>query len=180
MRTKAIEFVYGYHGCAKAVAYSVLHDDGVELQSSENDYDWLGSGIYFWEEGPRRAWEWAKQRFGENDAAVLCAKIKLGNCLNLMDIDSYRLLRQTYDKLLESGIALPTNGNKLHRLDCMVVNAALKYAEDVGTRPYDTVRCPFVEGEPVFPDSRFFDLTHIQISVRTPESILELYEVLPE
>ena len=41
--------------------------------------------------------------------------------------------------------------------------------------PYDTVRCPFVEGEPVFPDSKFFDHSHIQISVRTPQSIVDIF-----
>ena len=28
---------------------------GEPLQPSENDYDWLGRGIYFWEHGPQRA-----------------------------------------------------------------------------------------------------------------------------
>lgn len=36
------------------------------------------------------------------------------------------------------------------------------------------VRCPFVEGEPIFPDSKFFDHSHIQISVRNPAAIVEL------
>ena len=43
--------------------------------------------------------------------------------------------------------------------------------------PYDTVRCPFVEGEPVFPDSHFFDHSHIQVSVRNPMAIVSLFPV---
>ena len=47
------------------------------MLSSDNDYDWLGNGIYFWEEAPARAYEWAKWKF-EDDAAVIGAKIRLG------------------------------------------------------------------------------------------------------
>ena len=41
------EFVYGYHGCPRDVADKVLSGRGANLNSSENDYDWLGSCIYF-------------------------------------------------------------------------------------------------------------------------------------
>ena len=169
------EFVYGYHGCSRDVADKVLSGRGANLNSSENDYDWLGSGIYFWEEGPKRALEWARQKFGSDNAAVIGAKIRLGHCLNLMDVDSYGILRETYLNLIKSGQPLPKNGKLLHRLDCAVINAALRHAETVERNPYDTVRCPFVEGEPVFPDSRFFDHSHIQISVRTPQSIVDIF-----
>ena len=168
------EFVYGYHGCSRDVAEMLLSGKDVSLNSSENDYDWLGSGIYFWEEAPHRALEWAQLKFGKDKAAVLGAKIRLGHCLNLMDVDSYETLRQSYRNLVKHGQALPKNGKLLHRLDCAVINAALRHAETVVKDPYDTVRCPFVEGVPVFPDSKFYDHSHIQISVRNPAAIVEL------
>ena len=31
------------------------------LHPSANNYDWLGSGIYFWENDPIRAFEFAKE-----------------------------------------------------------------------------------------------------------------------
>ena len=172
-----IEYVYGYHGCSQSVAELVLQNRTVSLTSSENDYDWLGSGIYFWESAPLRAHEWAARKFGKGDAAVLGAKIRLGHCLDLMDIDSYGILRRTYLELLGAGLPLPKNGRYLHRLDCLVINTATMHAERNLGDPYDTVRCPFVEGEPVFPDSRFYDHSHIQISVRNPESIVSLFSV---
>ena len=147
------------------------------MTSSENDYDWLGSGIYFWESAPVRAMEWASKKFGKGDAAVLGAKIRLGHCLDLMDVDSYQSLREAYQALLDADVKLPKNGKLLHRLDCLVINAATMRAEtELGT-PYDTVRCPFVEGEPVFPDSHFFDHSHIQVSVRNPMAIVSLFPV---
>ena len=52
------EFVYGYHGCDESVAKRILEGDD-PLSPSYNAYDWLGSGIYFWEDAPERAMQWA-------------------------------------------------------------------------------------------------------------------------
>ena len=170
-----LEFVYGFHGCRKSVANALLSGRDVML-SSDNDYDWLGSGIYFWEEAPARAFLWARRKFG-NDASVIGAKIRLGRCLNLMDVEAYAPLRDTYEVLKASGRVLPVNTPHYHRLDCLVINTAMEYAEKVVDRPYDTVRCPFAEGHPVFPDSRLFDLSHIQIAVRRQEALEDLFAV---
>jgi hypothetical protein len=52
-------FVLGYHGCDKAIAEKLL--GGTPFQASENDYDWLGPGIYFWEANPLRGLEYASE-----------------------------------------------------------------------------------------------------------------------
>lgn len=170
-----LEFVYGFHGCHKSVAQALLSGRDVML-SSDNDYDWLGSGIYFWEEAPTRAFRWAQRKFG-NDASVVGAKIKLGRCLNLMDVEAYSPLRETYEVLKASGRALPINTSHYHRLDCLVINTAMEYVEKEIGKPYDTVRCPFAEGRPVFPESKLFDLSHIQIAVRRQEALVDLFAV---
>lgn len=42
----------GFHGCDQSVVDKVIA--GKEnLLASTNDYDWLGSGIYFWENNKR-------------------------------------------------------------------------------------------------------------------------------
>ncbi len=66
-----------------------------QLKASENSYDWLGHGIYFWEQNLQRASEWAKRRYGK-DAAVIGAVIDLGNCLNLTDSASSNFLKGGY------------------------------------------------------------------------------------
>ncbi len=124
-----------------------------------------------------RAQDWAIKKFGYDNAAVLGAKIRLGHCLDLVDMDSYKILRQAYHALSEAGEKLPQNQRKLHKLDCFVVNAATLRAAEEFDDPYDTVRCPFIEGSPIFPDSNFFDLTHIQIAVRNPKAINSLFQV---
>jgi len=52
-------FVLGYHGCDAAVAHKIVSGDE-QLFVSKNEYDWLGSGQYFWEDSYSRALSWAK------------------------------------------------------------------------------------------------------------------------
>ena len=53
--------VIGFHGCDKTVVDAVVAGK-TDLLSSTNDYDWLGNGIYFWENNEERAWQWAKNQ----------------------------------------------------------------------------------------------------------------------
>jgi len=170
-----LEYVYGYHGCKKSVADAILSGANVML-SSGNDYDWLGTGIYFWEEAPVRAYEWALRQHPD-EPAVIGAKIKLGRFLNLMDIAAFSSLRQTFEVLKQAGVALPKNGKHYHRLDCLVINTATGFAEKKLGLPYDTVRSPFPEGAPVFPGSMILDRSHIQIAVRNSSALAELFAV---
>ena len=65
----------------------------MHLNASANSWDWLGGGIYFWEQNPQRAFEYAKevadgQQYNKIKIKlpfVLGAIIELGNCLNLVE-----------------------------------------------------------------------------------------------
>ena len=52
--------VLGYHGCDRAFGESVLAGKAV-LKASKNEWDWLGTGIYFWENSANRALNWAHE-----------------------------------------------------------------------------------------------------------------------
>ncbi len=52
-------FVLGFHGCDESVSKKIINGGDI-LKPSNNDYDWLGNGIYFWENDPYRALEYAK------------------------------------------------------------------------------------------------------------------------
>jgi len=75
------EIVLGFHGCDKKIADSVIKE-GKGLNQSENKYDWLGHGIYFWEGSDDRAIEWAKNNSKVENPAVIGAIIKLGRKLH--------------------------------------------------------------------------------------------------
>lgn len=171
--------VIAYHGCDKSVVDSVIA--GGALKQSENDYDWLGTGIYFWEQGPGRALDWAKMQKKRgliSNPAVLGAVIQLGNCLDLLDVDMTSQLRDIYpifDKnLKKDGYPLPTNAphEKRHRLDCAFLNWAIPLLEEESSLPYHTVRGVFVEGSPLYPSSQLHTESHIQLAVRKPNAIV--------
>src|SRR5712691_4323686 len=74
--------IVGYHGCDAAVAAAVLAGQR-RLKASANSYDWLGKGVYFWEHGPQRAYEWAIEQSRLSgrkiqEPSVLGARIDLG------------------------------------------------------------------------------------------------------
>jgi hypothetical protein len=99
-----------FHGCDKDVAESVL--SGVAaLQPSENDYDWLGNGIYFWVDSPERALSWANLR--RSSPSVIGAFAYPGNCLNLTDYRVMNELALAYEATLcisaAAGTPLPVN-----------------------------------------------------------------------
>ena len=60
MHNLTASFVLGYHGCDRDAGEKLLQNE--QFRPSENSYDWLGSGIYFWEANPDRALDWAIQR----------------------------------------------------------------------------------------------------------------------
>lgn len=72
--------VLGYHGCDRQFADGLIAG-AIPVEDwlpSQNPYDWLGHGIYFWEHGPRRALRWSKSRV---KPGVVGAVIQLGKCL---------------------------------------------------------------------------------------------------
>ena len=61
---------------------------GAPFQPSDNDYDWLGPGIYFWEANPQRGFEFAREDSKRKGSTVskpfvIGAVIELGLCLDL-------------------------------------------------------------------------------------------------
>lgn len=179
---KFARIVVGYHGCTRTLANDLLTEKLPISQwdKSENAYDWLGEGIYFWEHSPTRALRWATEGFRKR-AAVVGAVIQLGTCFDLLDERITSLLADTYPELAQSyevaGKALPANrgrGGKLRELDCAVINDCVRR---MGLRhvPFDTVRGAFLEGPPVFPGTTISTETHIQIAVRNLDCILGIF-----
>jgi hypothetical protein len=180
-------FVLGYHGCDASIAERLI--TGEAFDKSENDYDWLGPGIYFWEANPRRGLDWANEASGRPKSgikvpAVVGAIIDLGQCLDLMAqgaieivLDGYNSLRDTLELV---GKPLPTNGGGtglVRRLDCAVINRVHSL---LGEGHLDTVRGVFVEGDPIYPGAGFDSKTHIQICVCNPRSIKGVFRVPAE
>lgn len=155
----------GYHGTGVAAATAIVEGG---FRTSNNDYDWLGDGVYFFDSAPARAWEWATKQHGAS-GAVVGAEIELRDVLDLLDIDWARTFADAYDAFLArakaEGVDLPRQSRGAHRLDREVINFVVENAQRVGTT-LRAVRGAFAEGAPLFPNSALLDRAHVQIAVR--------------
>jgi hypothetical protein len=178
---KFARIIIGYHGCQQDFAFDMLIGKTPidDWQKSQNTYDWLGKGIYFWEHSFLRALRWASEQFEK--PAVVGAIIQLGTCFDLLDEAHAVILGKSFPKFAanfkSAGKPLPVNGGedkKLRELDCAVINECLDRLE-VEKIYFDTVRGAFLEGQPVFPGTTISAETHIQIAVRNADCILGVF-----
>jgi hypothetical protein len=181
--------VVGFHGCDQATADRVLVT-GEPMKPSSNRWDWLGEGIYFWEQDPERAWLFAEEQRERGKIAnpsVIGAFIHLGRCFDLTTSAATSALAAAHAALLTrlAGVGAPVPMNRggsgrggdllLRDLDCAVLNFHLREfdkARGVGGPYYQTVRGVFVEGVPAFPGGSIFTKTHTQVAVRDPSVIV--------
>ena len=189
--------VLAYHGCDREVGELVLAG-AEEIRLSQNDYDWLGSGAYFWEGDPKRALNWAQflqqqpvsSRGKIKEPFVVGAIITPGLCLDLTEADSLEILGTAYRRysflasLTETPLPENLPGSEgdadlvKRRLDCAILNFLHGYRAETGEPPFDTIRCPFFEGKDIFPGSKIAARTHLQWCVRDPKkSILGYFRV---
>jgi hypothetical protein len=183
--------VLGFHACDESVGERVL-SGAAPLRPSENEYDWLGHGIYFWENSPNRATQWGELQQRRAKVAKPCvvgAVIALGRCFDLLESESLEILRKHYEALVETyrsaGIEhqIPKNegirGSEdllLRKLDCAVIEYMHSQMEEHfklggNVRPFDSVRGAFWEGEELYPGAGFKQKNHVQICVRNPNCI---------
>jgi hypothetical protein len=187
MYSRISNLVLGFHGCDRSIGIKILHSNGtLHLGKSCNDYDWLGNGIYFWENNPERALKFARDAIinkhltkGEiTEPFVIGAVIDLGHCLNLLDTLFLKELKKTYELMKISGYELPINeyrddsGYFLKRdLDCAVIETLHSLKKKKKERAFDSVRGVFVEGKELYPSAGFREKNHIQLCIRNPNCI---------
>lgn len=175
MYSKRPSFIVGFHGCDESVRDEIVTHNTV-MKRSDNQYDWLGGGYYFWENNYERALEFAieKQKRGEiKKTAVLGAYLDLGNCLDLLETRHLKSLQDTYNQLKVSfektSLTMPVNKPiafstdlLLRPLDCMVIESRVQHAYP----ELDSVRGVFWEGNDLYPGAGMREKNHIQICIR--------------
>jgi hypothetical protein len=189
--------IIGFHGCDASVRDAIFQNPN-DYKISQNPFDWLGHGLYFWENNYDRALQWAneKKRRGEiKNPAVIGATLHLGYCCDLLDTRYINLLAGYFqtmkDRYTDLGEMLPQNENLSHDrykdrilryLDC----AAIEFMHDAidnqmkvdmsargftDAKIFDSTRGVFTEGGPAFEGAGLFKKSHIQICVRNPNVI---------
>jgi hypothetical protein len=193
--------IIGFHGCDLEVRNKLVNNpDKIEI--SKKPYDWLGHGLYFWENNYTRALEWAqdKKTKGKIDKpAVLGAVLQLGYCCDFLDSKFIRLIKKHHNLMTESyksaGKSLPENIDKpddahhdklIRKLDCAVIefmhqNILEQHHQDIEANKYsdikifDSTRGVFTEGGPAFAGAGLLEKSHIQICIRNMNCIKGLF-----
>jgi hypothetical protein len=183
--------VLGYHGCDAAIGERLL--GGEPFKFSENEWDWLGPGVYFWEANPKRGYDFAvelkSRRHKEaplKNPFVVGAVINRGLCLDLTTKSGIDIVRGAYDNLAHvyeiAGEDLPSNSEDLlqRRLDCAVIQHVHETWEEQNQPSIDTCRGVFVEGKTLYPNSGFYSKSHIQLAVHNLDCIKGVFRVPAE
>jgi hypothetical protein len=187
------DWILGYHGCDRLVGEKILAGQA-EVHVSANEYDWLGQGAYFWENSYERALHWAESLRSRSPSRnrvkrpfVIGAIIDPGNCLDLSEAGCLDILKEAADKFLAvlatSKSPVPRNegafasdGDLVKRkLDCAVINFLHTLRQDARQEAFDTVRCPFFEGEPLYEGAMISARTHVQWCIREPKKNIIAY-----
>lgn len=150
-----------------------------DFRPSENDWEWLGHGVYFWQDAPERAFAWAREWHGrkgyKGPIAVVAARIQLLDYIDLLDQAGMRLVTD-YASALQKKVAdevrLLSNEYPMHRLDCEFFNSitTMLLSEGIEVRGY---RAACVEGEPITHGSPIYDRSHVQLAVIDQTTILK-------
>jgi hypothetical protein len=176
--------VLAFHGCDQSIGKKVI--SGENLLKSNNLYDWLGNGIYFWEGNQSRALNFAQEVKNRDSQKikkpfVIGAIIDLGYCLDLLETKNLNLVKNAHEALSEISkigeLPLPKNSNPgnpkekfslIRNLDCAVIEYLHSSMEQ---KQYDSVRGMFPEGSPLYDGAGFRTKDHIQICIRNPNCI---------
>lgn len=172
--------VIGYHGCPMHIAERILNEN--RFLPSTKAFDWLGEGVYFWEYAPYRALEWAQEKCAHDGGvpAVIRATIKLGRCLNLLDIQDIPELERVYRSFVRmlGQAPIPRNTDRgAHFLDRLIIDVHCRAVSRRTSNDLQTVRGSFAEGNPIYPGSKILHKAHTQIAVRDTACILRASRV---
>ena len=184
--------IIAFHGCDADICKALLNNPN-HVKISRKPYDWLGHGMYFWENNYDRALQWAndKKKRGEiNKPAVIGALLQPGYCCDFTETKYIQVLRNYYDivaeryrmveRKLPENKDLPHDRHKdkiLRELDCAIIEfmhirilerrqADVSEKGFTGEKLFDSTRGVFTEGGPAFDGAGLFAKTHIQICIR--------------
>lgn len=177
--TPALQAI-GYHGTTLDAARKIV-TDGFLL--SGNPWEWLGKGIYFWQDAPNRARDWAVEWHAAKGYTgpieVVAARIALIDFVDLLDQVDMELVAEFAAKFEVRMTRLRAelrNRYPVHRLDCAVFNFLTNVLSSKG-RAVRGYRAACVEGKAITTGSPIYDRSHVQLAVIDQDAILEKWIV---
>lgn len=182
--------VRAFHGTTLSNARAILSGSS-PFQPSANAHDWLGHGIYFFEESQTLALDWAVGKVGSlaalgrtEEPAVIGADLQLDDCLDICSGDwgpALSLIHRRLSATLKTqhgpvtttaagrhvvlaDIQMPGSTWTFNYTDCAVMDAIVRDQQKIG-RKITSKRAAFADGSQLYPNSYLLSRTHVQIAV---------------
>lgn len=135
--------VTGYHGTLAESARTIVAQQ--RMNKSKNSYDWLGDGVYFWQDYREHAKVWAFDNYPGQKVGILKTSIDLGTCLDFPSrlFESMRIaaIVELERRCNAGGRPMPVNKGKNFALDRETINLLCQNFD----RTIDSVRDNFAE-----------------------------------
>lgn len=186
---KTGHLVIAYHGCDITTRDDLVRGTLGHLQHSNNKYDWLGPGSYFFEDDYARALMFAqashdnpKKRYTAKPIAtpaVVGAVLQVQHWLDMTiqaGIEEFCLGYSALKKSAEEGSLPKLPGNTaaspedtdilLRQLDNAIFTFIHQARDERNMQAFQAVRAAFYQGEEIAPASGFRARTHVQIALR--------------
>lgn len=186
---KAGQLILAYHGCDITIRDDLVSGRMHELELSNNRYDWLGPGVYFFEHDAQRAFMFAntaakhpERLFTKQPIATPSAVGAILQLQSILDmntqegIEEYALayvrmaefLRHKGEPLPQNSQAYDDDKDIIYRaLDRAVfgyIHSIRALANPVQVA-FQAVRSAFPQGDALAPSSAFKNNSHIQIAL---------------
>lgn len=181
-----------YHGTTKELADKILVERRFKI--SRNPYDWLGAGVYFYQDAPIKALAWADRFSVKSEKrgtvpVVLEVDLDLGSVFDLFLPESHQILKEAYEltgvrgsgrgqlrpvlrnhkgerfRLFSSVPVSSTEFLGNNYVDAMTIRRALSLIADAEGSTPKCVRQFFWEGQELYAGSYFFDHSNIQLCI---------------
>ncbi|MDD5036917.1 MAG: hypothetical protein PHE55_19500 [Methylococcaceae bacterium] len=154
-----MSLVKAYHA-GELEEIDCLISQGFGIRYSSSQGNWLGEGVYFWENDPVRAEEWQIQR---NKGAILECEIDTSFLLNLLVKNEHTA--EFYDRAgqIANNLSL-RNQKNAQKFD--LDNQVFKKIQETFSQPdrgLCGVRMAFYLGQSITPDGNIYENQHIQI-----------------
>lgn len=194
--------VIAYHGCDVTVRDDLVTGRLHHLDHSNNDYDWLGPGAYFFEGDVERAFYFAHashsypaRRYTARPIAspsVVGSILKVASWLDMTTQAGLVEFKESYQGMLavldadqrpvpHNRAASDDDADIIYRaLDNAVFNWMHRTRAQMSPpqAPYQAVRAAFHQGPEIAPRSGFHERTHVQIALRDDSCVFAWF--LPE
>lgn len=167
------DLVIAYHGTSFNAASNILVKG---FKPSEGEKQWLGLGVYFYQDSQEHAYNWALnvKKLNPKEIVVLQALIRLGRCLDLLHNPAHSDLLENYFNEAENRIFKKNLKSRKYSDEQISITESVVIDLIHRDTAIETIRTSFSSGKPIFPGSRFTRGQQIIICVRNLNNILDV------